>query len=85
MWYKFVYFLINILSLSDLLFSAINKVNAEQPSRDTEINQITNVNDFSDVKPTDWAYSALQNLIQLYGYPQGYQDGTFRGNKVMQL
>ncbi len=81
--YNFISFLIHILSLSYLLFLAVNKVHAEQPSRDTEINQITNVNDFSDVKPTDWAYSALQNLIQLYGYPQGYQDGTFRGNKVM--
>ncbi len=83
MQYNFVSFLIQILSLSYFLFSAVNKVNAEQPSRDAEINQITNVNDFSDVKPTDWAYSALQNLIQLYGYPQDYQDGTFRGNKVM--
>ncbi|MFZ9271711.1 MAG: porin, partial [Prochlorococcaceae cyanobacterium] len=27
-------------------------------------NQVTSVNQFSDVKPTDWAYQALSNLIE---------------------
>ncbi|MBM5785969.1 MAG: porin, partial [Cyanobacteria bacterium K_DeepCast_35m_m1_288] len=30
-------------------------------------NQVTNVQQFNDVKPTDWAYQALSNLIERYG------------------
>jgi len=80
--YSFFSSIIPIISLCSLFCSAVN-INAQQPNRDTQIKQINNVSDFSDVKPTDWAYSALQNLIQVYGYPQGYQDGTFRGNRAM--
>ena len=80
----FFNFLLSVfLVLDSIFFSALNRANAQEMSQDIEINQINNVNDFSDVKPTDWAYLALQNLIQVYGYPQGYPDGTFRGNRVM--
>jgi len=34
---------------------------------------------FPDVSPTDWAYPALQNLVQRYGCVAGYSDGTLRG------
>ena len=30
-------------------------------------NQVTSVNQFSDVRPTDWAYQALSNLVEKYG------------------
>jgi len=29
--------------------------------------QVTSINQFSDVRPTDWAYQALSNLIERYG------------------
>ncbi|MEB3322620.1 MAG: porin, partial [Synechococcaceae cyanobacterium] len=29
--------------------------------------QVTSINQFSDVNPTDWAYQALSNLIERYG------------------
>ena len=29
--------------------------------------QVTSVSQFSDVRPTDWAYQALSNLIERYG------------------
>ena len=66
-----------------LLSELTNKVLAQQPIQSTESEQITNVRDLQDVRLTDWAYSALQNLIQRYGFPQGYEDGTFRGNRPL--
>jgi hypothetical protein len=35
------------------------------------------------VEPTDWAYQALQALIQRYGTIAGYPNGTFRGNRAL--
>ncbi|MBD0333987.1 MAG: S-layer homology domain-containing protein [Cyanobacteria bacterium Co-bin13] len=36
---------------------------------------------FSDVSPDDWAYQAIQSLVQNYGCLAGYPDGTFRGDQ----
>ncbi|MGB5134756.1 MAG: S-layer homology domain-containing protein, partial [Prochlorococcaceae cyanobacterium] len=41
--------------------------------------QVTSISQFSDVRPTDWAYQALSNLIERYGCVAGYPDGTYRG------
>jgi hypothetical protein len=46
-------------------------------------NQVTSINQFSDVKPTDWAFQALSNLVERYGCVAGYPDGTFRGRQAM--
>jgi hypothetical protein len=35
------------------------------------------------VKPTDWAYQALSNLIERYGCVAGYPNGTYRGERAM--
>jgi len=45
--------------------------------------QVTPITELSDVKPTDWAYLALQSLIKRYGILAGYRDGTFRGNRAL--
>ena len=45
--------------------------------------QVTSINQFSDVNPTDWAYQALSNLIETYGCVAGYPDGTYRGQRAM--
>jgi hypothetical protein len=41
------------------------------------------VQQFNDVKPTDWAYQALSNLIERYGCVAGYPNGTFKGGQAM--
>jgi hypothetical protein len=46
-------------------------------------NQVTSINQFSDVRPTDWAYQALANLIERYGCVAGYPDGTFKGRQAL--
>jgi hypothetical protein len=37
----------------------------------------------SDVQPTDWAFQALQSLVERYGCIAGYPDRTYRGNRAM--
>ncbi|MEO0932777.1 MAG: iron uptake porin, partial [Cyanobacteria bacterium J06641_2] len=38
---------------------------------------------FSDVQPTDWAFQALQSLVERYGCIAGYPNSTFRGNRAL--
>jgi hypothetical protein len=38
------------------------------------------VTQLSDVQPSDWAYQALQSLVEQYGCIVGYPDRTFQGN-----
>ncbi|MGL4617466.1 MAG: iron uptake porin [Chroococcidiopsis sp.] len=45
--------------------------------------QVTSVSQLSDVQPTDWAFQALQSLVERYGCIAGYPDGTYRGNRAL--
>ena len=45
--------------------------------------QVTSVSQLSDVRPTDWAFQALQSLVERYGCIAGYPDGTYKGNRAM--
>jgi Carbohydrate-selective porin, OprB family/S-layer homology domain len=45
--------------------------------------QVTSVSQLSDVRPTDWAFQALQSLVERYGCIAGYPDRTYRGNRAM--
>ncbi|AFY73824.1 putative S-layer protein [Synechococcus sp. PCC 7502] len=44
--------------------------------------QVTSVSQLSDVQPTDWAFTALQSLVERYGCIAGYPNGTFRGSRA---
>jgi hypothetical protein len=44
---------------------------------------VTSVTQLSDVQPTDWAFQALQSLVERYGCIAGYPDGSFKGNRAM--
>jgi len=48
-----------------------------------EMGQVTSVSQFSDVQPTDWAFQALQSLVERYGCIAGYPNGTYRGNRAL--
>ena len=70
--------------------SATNQPNNlhEQINQDTVAStepmaSVTSVSQLSDVQPTDWAFQALQSLVERYGVIAGYPDGTFRGNRAM--
>ncbi|MBW4595652.1 MAG: iron uptake porin [Brasilonema angustatum HA4187-MV1] len=47
------------------------------------LNQVTSVNQLSDVQSTDWTFQALQSLIERYGVVAAYPNGTYRGNRAM--
>jgi len=62
----------------------------EQISPDnTDINsnnpmaQVTSVSQLSDVQPTDWAFQALQSLVERYSCIAGYPNRTFHGNRAL--
>ena len=60
---------------ADLNLSGVNQYASSE--------QVTSINQFSDVNPADWAYQALSNLIERYGCVAGYPDGTYRGQRAM--
>ncbi len=53
-----------------------------QKSR-SSTHQLTSVSQLSDIQPTDWAFQALQSLVERFGCISGYPDGTFRGNRTL--
>ncbi|RMH75452.1 MAG: porin [Cyanobacteria bacterium J007] len=53
------------------------------PREPDPLAQITSVSQLSDVQPTDWAFQALQSLVETYGILQGYPDGSFRGDRAL--
>ncbi|OKH46971.1 S-layer protein [Calothrix sp. HK-06] len=72
------------LAFSLLFLSAYPASAEEIVSSDPEpMNQVTNVNQLSDVQPTDWAFQALQSLVERYGCIAGYPNSTFRGSRAM--
>ncbi|ESA36741.1 carbohydrate-selective porin [Leptolyngbya sp. Heron Island J] len=58
-------------------------VDALSNSDSIQLAQVTSVSELSDVLPSDWAYTALQRLVEEYGCIEGYPDRSFRGNRAM--
>ncbi len=56
---------------------------AEFSQESQSLGQVTSVSQFSDVQPTDWAFQALQSLVERYGCIAGYPNGTYRGNRAL--
>jgi hypothetical protein len=56
---------------------------AEDEVTTSMIGQVTSVSQLSDVQPTDWAFQALQSLVERYGVIVGYPDATYRGNRAL--
>ncbi len=88
----------NVLKLSPVVFAATFfttnsalavEVNEQVTSvvqlteQNDSLGQVTSVSQFSDVQPTDWAFQALQSLVERYGCIAGYLNGTYRGNRAM--
>ncbi|MCC5663801.1 iron uptake porin [Nostoc sp. CHAB 5784] len=57
----------------------------DKVSQSTQLNSppVTSVTQLSDVQPTDWAFQALQSLVERYGCIAGYPDGSFKGDRAM--
>jgi hypothetical protein len=53
------------------------------PALSAKVAQTPGVFELTDVTPRDWAFQAVQSLVQDYGCLDGYPDGTFRGDRPM--
>lgn len=53
------------------------------PEPAPELAQVTSVSELSDVQPGDWAFTALQRLVEEYGCLEGYPDRTYKGNRAL--
>jgi hypothetical protein len=52
-------------------------------SADSTEDQVNSVSLLSDIKPSDWAFQALQSLVERYGVITGYPNQTFKGNRTL--
>ncbi|MGF1601938.1 MAG: iron uptake porin [Thermosynechococcaceae cyanobacterium] len=72
-------------SVSELMGSQVDQSYTGDRSihdlSDNSQGQVTSVSQLSDVRPTDWAFQALQSLVERYGCIAGYPNSTFRGNR----
>ncbi|MBW4475083.1 MAG: iron uptake porin [Stenomitos rutilans HA7619-LM2] len=80
-------FLVPTLLSAAVMTAAISKparaAEASEVPGDVPMGQVTSVSQLSDVKPTDWAFQALQSLVERYGCIVGYPDKTYRGNRAL--
>lgn len=67
----------------EIEFSRSPKRAAETSPVTAGMEQVSSVSQLSDVRPTDWAFQALQSLIERYGCIAGYPDRTYRGNRAL--
>jgi hypothetical protein len=66
----------------DSVMNQVSAYSAEGQSIDS-VGQVTSVSQLTDVRPTDWAFQALQSLVERYGCIVGYPDKTYRGNRAL--
>ncbi|MDY6903036.1 MAG: iron uptake porin [Cyanobacteriota bacterium] len=73
--------------VATLIFNATSvaaeTVATSENTQEEALGQVTSVSQFSDVQPTDWAFQALQSLVERYGCIAGYPNSTFRGNRAL--
>jgi len=55
----------------------------QPPDSDNQMSQVNSVSQLEDVQPSDWAFGALQSLVERYGCIAGYPDGTYLGNRTI--
>jgi len=69
-------------TLAQTTIDQVNRYSNEGKQNNSQ-SQVTSVSQFSDVQPTDWAFQALQSLVERYGCIAGYPDATYRGNRAL--
>lgn len=71
------------LSSTVVPVTELSNPNINLSSQNSELAAITSVSQLNDVKSTDWAFTALQSLVERYGVIAGYPDSTFRGKQSL--
>jgi hypothetical protein len=73
---------LSLLGLASLAIGAAPSFAMPTLDKKDNLGQVTSVTQLSDVQPTDWAFQALQSLVERYGCIAGYPDGTFKGKRA---
>ena len=78
-------FSVAALSVAAPLGASASELNLNAISQYSQgsLDQVTSITQFSDVRPTDWSYQALTNLVDRYGCIAGYPNGTYKGGQAM--
>jgi hypothetical protein len=61
----------------------LQNVHTLSPAKPKVSESVTSVSQLSDVRSTDWAFTALQSLVERYGCIAGYPDLSFRGRQAV--
>jgi len=72
-----------VLGLAAPLASHAASLDMAGVNRYTSQEQVTSITQFTDVRPGDWAFQALTNLIERYGCVAGYPNGSFKGGQAL--
>lgn len=81
-----------LVPLSRFIFTGTSRAEKLSPnsiethSRSPQLlktSQVTSVSELSDVQPTDWAFAALQSLVERYGCIEGYPSKIYRGQSAL--
>lgn len=68
-----------LIVLFEIIFSSYTPV-FSQTARQKDASVVA-VNELSDLESNEWAYKAVQGLVEKYDVLEGYPDGTFKGQK----
>lgn len=77
------FFVANSALAAEVNEQVTNVGELSETQESNEMSQVTSVSQFSDVQPTDWAFQALQSLVERYGCIAGYPNSTYRGNRAL--
>ncbi|MEH1935067.1 MAG: iron uptake porin [Nostoc sp.] len=77
------FFVANSALAAEVNKQVTNVADLSEAQESNNMSQVTSVSQFSDVQPTDWAFQALQSLVERYGCIAGYPNGTYRGNRAL--
>ena len=77
------FFVANSALAAEVNEQVTNVAQLSEAQDSNSMSQVTSVSQFSDVQPTDWAFQALQSLVERYGCIAGYPNSTYRGNRAM--
>ncbi|WP_373528271.1 iron uptake porin [Nostoc sp.] len=77
------FFVVNSALAAEVNEQGTSVAQLSEAQESNNIGQVTSVSQFSDVQPTDWAFQALQSLVERYGCIAGYPNSTYRGNRAL--
>ncbi len=62
---------------------AIDQYAGRKPHQTALHEQVSSLNQFGDVQPSDWAYQALSTLVERYGCLAGSANAGFKGHQSL--